>query len=179
MTFLKMKLVYLLVEVMKLKKIIIGCLNLLVVLTVVGCSNQSSSINHAKSINNSVVKKKSTRKKRTVKRSSNTKKVIKEQSEHSQSVQVTKNNSKNQSIQNIDNNVQSNTSPNTKSQDSQTNKSQLPPASSLSDFVNRYGVSPSLYLVQHNGMSIKEALDAVPDNMKTSGELQTQHNLSQ
>lgn len=149
------------------------------VLTVVGCSNQSSSINHAKSINNSVVKKKSTRKERTVKRSSNTKKVIKEQSEHSQSVQVTKNNSKNQSIQNIDNNVQSNTSPNTKSQDSQTNKSQLPPASSLSDFVNRYGVSPSLYLVQHNGMSIKEALDAVPDNMKTSGELQTQHNLSQ
>lgn len=179
MTFLKMKLVYLLVEVMKLKKIIIGCLNLLVVLTVVGCSNQSSSINHAKSINNSVVKKKSTRKERTVKRSSNTKKVIKEQSEHSQSVQVTKNNSKNQSIQNIDNNVQSNTSPNTKSQDSQKNKSQLPPASSLSDFVNRYGVSPSLYLVQHNGMSIKEALDAVPDNMKTSGELQTQHNLSQ
>lgn len=179
MTFLKMKLVYLLVEVMKLKKIIIGCLNLLVVLTVVGCSNQSSSINHAKSINNSVVKKKSTRKERTVKRSSNTKKVINEQSEHSQSVQVTKNNSKNQSIQNIDNNVQSNTSPNTKSQDSQTNKSQLPPASSLSDFVNRYGVSPSLYLVQHNGMSIKEALDAVPDNMKTSGELQTQHNLSQ
>ena len=179
MTFLKMKLVYLLVEVMKLKKIIIGCLNLLVVLTVVGCSNQNSSINHAKSINNSVVKKKSTRKERTVKRSSNTKKVIKEQSEHSQSVQVTKNNSKNQSIQNIDNNVQSNTSPNTKSQDSQTNKSQLPPASSLSDFVNRYGVSPSLYLVQHNGMSIKEALDAVPDNMKTSGELQTQHNLSQ
>ena len=162
-----------------MKKIIIGCLNLLVVLTVVGCSNQSSSINHAKSINNSVVKKKSTRKERTVKRSSNTKKVIKDQSKHSQSVQVTKNNSKNQSIQNIDNNVQSNTSPNTKSQDSQTNKSQLPPASSLSDFVNRYGVSPSLYLVQHNGMSIKEALDAVPDNMKTSGELQTQHNLSQ
>lgn len=161
-----------------MKKIIIECLNLLVLLTVVGCSNQSSSINHAKSINNSVIKKKSTRKERTVKRSSNTKKVINEQSEHSQSVQVTKNNSKNQSIQNIDNNVQSNTSPNTKSQDSQTNKSQLPPASSLSDFVNRYGVSPSLYLVQHNGMSIKEALDAVPDNMKTSGELQTQHNLS-
>ena len=162
-----------------MKKIIIGCLNLLVLLTVVGCSNQSSSINHAKSINNLVIKKKSTRKERTVKRSSNTKKVIKDQSKHSQSVQVTKNNSKNQSIQNIDNNVQSNTSPNTKSQDSQTNKSQLPPASSLSDFVNRYGVSPSLYLVQHNGMSIKEALDAVPDNMKTSGELQTQHNLSQ
>lgn len=137
-------------------------------LTVVGCSNESSSINHAKSINNSVVKKKSTRKERTVKRSSNTKKVIKEQSEHSQSVQVTKNNSKNQSIQNIDNNVQSNSIPNTKSQGSQTNKSQLPPASSLSDFVNKYGVSPSLYLVQHNGMSIKEALDAVPDNIKTS-----------
>ncbi len=162
-----------------MKKIIIGCLNLLVLLTVVGCSNESSSINHAKSINNSVVKKKSTRKERTVKRSSNTKKVLKEQSEHSQSVQVTKNNSKNQSIQNIDNNVQSNSIPNTKSQGSQTNKSQLPPASSLSDFVNKYGVSPSLYLVQHNGMSIKEALDAVPDNMKTSGELQTQHNLAQ
>lgn len=163
-----------------MKKIIIGCLNLLVLLTVVGCSNQSSSIKHVKSINNSAIKKKSTRKERTVKRSSNTKKGIKDQSKHSQSVQVTKSNSKNQSIQNIDNNVQSNSIPNTKSQDSQTNKSQLPPASSLSDFVNRYGVSPpSLYLVQYNGMSIKEALDVVPDNMKTSGELQTQHNLAQ
>lgn len=94
MTFLKRKTSISTNRGYKIEKIITGCLNLLVLLTVVGCSNESSSINHAKSINNSVVKKKSTRKERTVKRSSNTKKVLKEQSEHSQSVQVTKNNSK-------------------------------------------------------------------------------------
>lgn len=33
--------------------------------------------------------------------------------------------------------------------------------------------------MQHEGMSTKQALDAVPDNMKTSGELQTQHNIEQ
>lgn len=33
--------------------------------------------------------------------------------------------------------------------------------------------------MQHNNMSSKQALEAVPDNMKTSGELQTQHNMEQ
>ncbi len=56
---------------------------------------------------------------------------------------------------------------------------QLPPASSLSDFVNKYGVSPALYLEEHAGMDSKQALESVPDNMKSSGELQTQRLLEQ
>lgn len=59
---------------------------------------------------------------------------------------------------------------------SSSNSGDLPPATDLHDFVNRYGVSPALYKVQH-GMDQKAALDSTPDNMKTSGELQTQHQM--
>lgn len=45
----------------------------------------------------------------------------------------------------------------------------------IHSFVNQYGVSPALYKMQHYGMSQQQALDSTPDNMKTSGELQTQH----
>lgn len=49
---------------------------------------------------------------------------------------------------------------------------QLPPANDLHDFVNRYGESPAAYLSQHYGMSPEQAVQSVPDNMKTSGEIQ-------
>lgn len=47
----------------------------------------------------------------------------------------------------------------------------LPPADSLSDFVNRYGVSPALWKEQH-GMSAQDALMSTPESMRTSGENQ-------
>lgn len=53
----------------------------------------------------------------------------------------------------------------------------LPPATSFSDFINKYGESPALYLSQHYGMNTKQALEATPDDMKDSGEKQTQYNL--
>lgn len=62
-------------------------------------------------------------------------------------------------------------------QQSQSGNGQLPPATDLHDFINKYGVSPVLYKTQHFGMSDKEALDSTPDNMKTSGELQLQQQL--
>lgn len=68
------------------------------------------------------------------------------------------------------------TSDNQQETASSGNSGDLPPATDLHDFVNRYGVSPALYKVQH-GMDQKSALDSTPDNMKTSGEIQTQHQM--
>ncbi len=44
--------------------------------------------------------------------------------------------------------------------------------STLTGFVNVYGMSPAAYKVQ-NGMPIEEALRSTPRHMKTSGEIQT------
>lgn len=45
---------------------------------------------------------------------------------------------------------------------------------SLTDFVNAYGVSPARYKSMH-GMSTLEALQSTDNNLKTSGELQSQY----
>ena len=42
----------------------------------------------------------------------------------------------------------------------------------LTGFLNVYGMTPAAYKVQ-NGMSIEEALRSTPNDMKTSGEIQT------
>ena len=57
-------------------------------------------------------------------------------------------------------------------QQSQSGNGQLPPASDLHDFVNKYGESPAAYLMDHAGMSQSQALNSVPTDMKTSGEIQ-------
>ena len=44
----------------------------------------------------------------------------------------------------------------------------------LTGFINTYGMTPSAYKMKQ-GMSAEEALKAVPDTMKTSGEIQTEH----
>lgn len=49
----------------------------------------------------------------------------------------------------------------------------------LTEFVNKYGMSPAAYKMQYEGMSELEALQSTPDNMKTSGEIQLQHQLEQ
>lgn len=62
---------------------------------------------------------------------------------------------------------------------SQSNSNGLPPANDLHDFVNRYGESPAAYLVEHNGMSPEQAVQSVPDTMKTSGEIQDTYQIQQ
>lgn len=42
----------------------------------------------------------------------------------------------------------------------------------LTDFVNKYGMSPAAYKMQYEGMSEEEALRSTPNEMKTSGEIQ-------
>ncbi|KRN59473.1 hypothetical protein [Limosilactobacillus secaliphilus] len=63
--------------------------------------------------------------------------------------------------------------PNNNGQQTQASANgQLPPASDLHDFVNRYGESPAAYLSDHYGMSPEQAVQSVPNNMKSSGEIQ-------
>ncbi|WP_278415533.1 hypothetical protein [Lactobacillus taiwanensis] len=169
-------------------RVISGCLSLLFLFTMSGCSSHSSTVVHTKSTNNASLSKK-----RSAKSSKSKRKVVKsnnksgeKQRVQSQTVQQSsKSNIQSQPLQNkvnsqqaVKNSKQNNTPQVNQYQNTQP-QSQLPPANSLSDFVNKYGVSPSLYLMQHNNMSSKQALEAVPDNMKTSGELQTQHNMEQ
>lgn len=45
----------------------------------------------------------------------------------------------------------------------------------LSEFVNKYGMSPVAYKMKYQGMSQKEALASTPRNMKSSGEIQAEY----
>ncbi|WEG72525.1 hypothetical protein [Vagococcus intermedius] len=47
--------------------------------------------------------------------------------------------------------------------------------STLTDFLNTYGMTPTLYKIQVEGMSEEEALKSTPQNMKTSGEIQSEY----
>jgi hypothetical protein len=44
--------------------------------------------------------------------------------------------------------------------------------------VNKYGVSPALYMSQHYGLSEKDALNSVPEQFLTFGQKQTQYQLN-
>ena len=44
----------------------------------------------------------------------------------------------------------------------------------LTAFLNKYGITPAQWLVQNKGMSIEDALYATPDEQETSGELQSE-----
>lgn len=68
---------------------------------------------------------------------------------------------------------------NNNQQASASNNGQLPPSTDLHDFVNRYGESPAAYLMEHNGMSAQQAVQSVPNDMKTSGEIQDTYQLQQ
>ncbi|WP_304651680.1 hypothetical protein [uncultured Ligilactobacillus sp.] len=58
---------------------------------------------------------------------------------------------------------------------SQTLNGELPPFDgTLTDFLNKYGMTPAAYKVQHFGMTPMEALQSTPDILETSGEIQTE-----
>ncbi|MDD6416235.1 MAG: hypothetical protein PUF89_03415 [Lactobacillus porci] len=44
----------------------------------------------------------------------------------------------------------------------------------LTSFVNKYGESPAAYLVDHYGLSPREALYATPDSLESFGEMQSE-----
>lgn len=47
--------------------------------------------------------------------------------------------------------------------------------STLTGFLNTYGMTPTLYKIQVEGMTEEEALKSTPQNMKTSGEIQSEY----
>lgn len=58
---------------------------------------------------------------------------------------------------------------------SQPSNGELPPFDgTLTDFLNKYGMTPAAYKVQHLGMTPMEALQSTPDILETSGEIQTE-----
>ena len=48
----------------------------------------------------------------------------------------------------------------------------------LTEFVNKYGMSPAAYKIERQGMSEKDALTSTPDGMKSSGEMQTEYQMT-
>ncbi|MDA9379469.1 hypothetical protein AT681_08600 [Limosilactobacillus reuteri] len=96
---------------------------------------------------------------------------------------------KQESVSSSSSSVANSSNQQTTKQQSQANNSQqassnngngqLPPSTDLHDFVNRYGESPAAYLYDHYGMSPEQAVQSVPNNMKSSGEIQDTYQLQQ
>lgn len=53
-----------------------------------------------------------------------------------------------------------------------TQAAQSAEPSTLTEFINKYGMSPVAYKMQYEGMSEEEALQSTPNDMKSSGEIQ-------
>lgn len=157
-----------------MKKIGLVCAAMLMGISLTACGRQSSNkaSTSSKTSSSKVIKQHKNSVKKQVKKenlfSSNSARSSNNNIANSGSQQIQA--SSNQSQQ-----VQQNKSQSTQ----QSNSNGLPPASDLHDFVNRYGESPAAYLAEHNGMSPEQAVQSVPDTMKTSGEIQDTYQIQQ
>lgn len=147
-----------------MKKIGLICTVALAGMSLAACGNQSSSKASSSSKTSS--------------------KVVKKHKKHNKNKQSSSSsassneNQDNQNTQPQTNNAQSNSQQRQASQQNAQPVNNDPTQSGdIHSFVNQYGVSPALYKMQHYGMSQQQALDSTPDNMKTSGELQVQHQM--
>lgn len=155
-----------------MRKTFISLAALAIMISLSGCSNQKSAGHEEKVKSSTVVKRRKSNKKTA---------NIKKPDQEAKSSVATK-----------DENVVSSSNVSSSKQSSTDNQSndqkqmqeangnfdytlggKLPPANSLSDFVNKYGESPAAYLSDHKGYSAKQALDMLPDGMMTFGERQT------
>lgn len=158
-----------------MKKIGLICAGLLLCGSLSACGNQSNKSASSSSKDNSSLKAENS----SLKKKLNHKK-------HKQNKKESEQNSSNSSKSNSNNNQQqsnqqqgsSQTSPSSQGQQA-TGGNSLPPASDLHDFVNRYGESPAAYLSDHYGMSPEQAVQSVPNDMKSSGEIQDTYQLQQ
>lgn len=149
-----------------MKKLTLLCITAITCLSLAACGNQSSTKkanSSSKSSSSKVVKhhKKQNKKK---------------QSSSSSASSNSENNVSNSNVK--DNNQSQQTGQSNVTQQS-ANNGQLPPSSDLHDFVNRYGESPAAYLSDHYGMSPEQAVQSVPNNMKSSGEIQDTYMIQQ
>lgn len=153
-----------------MKKIGLICAAMLMGISLTACGRQSSNeaSTSSKTSSSKVIKQH----KNSVK-----KQVKKESLSSSNSASFSNNNIANSGSQQIQ--ASSNQSQQVSQSTQQSNSNGLPPASDLHDFVNRYGESPAAYLSEHNGMSPEQAVQSVPDTMKTSGEIQDTYQIQQ
>ncbi|MCC6110355.1 hypothetical protein LA428_01575 [Limosilactobacillus fermentum] len=161
-----------------MKKIGLICVAALMGMVLTACGNSASQKSNKKSSSSSVTTTKAVKHHKTHKESkentqSSSSSATSSDSQASQTStqQSSQNVSQQQAVQSTQ---QSNSQP-----ASQSNSNGLPPANDLHDFVNRYGESPAAYLVEHNGMSPEQAVQSVPDTMKTSGEIQDTYQIQQ
>ena len=155
-----------------MKKIGLICAALLAGISLTACSNSASQKSNKKSSSSSVT----------------TTKAVKHHNVHKESKKATQSSSSS-AVSSQSNSQANQTSTQQSSQNgsqqsnsqsaSQSNSNGLPPANDLHDFVNRYGESPAAYLAEHNGMSPEQAVQSVPDTMKTSGEIQDTYQIQQ
>ena len=143
-----------------MKKLSLICVATLLGMSLAGCGNNSShkATSSSRASSSKVVKhhKKSSSKKQS-----------------SSSSSVAGQQAANQSTTQQAGNVQGQQTSSTPS------NGQLPPSTDLHDFVNRYGESPAAYLSDHYGMSPEQAVQSVPNDMKSSGEIQDTYQLQQ
>lgn len=159
-----------------MKKIGLICAALLAGISLTACSNSASQKSNKKSSSSSVTTTKAVKHHNVHKESkkdtqSSSSSAVSSQSNSQASQTSTQQSSQNGSQQQA---VQS-----AQQSNSQSNSNGLPPANDLHDFVNRYGESPAAYLAEHNGMSPEQAVQSVPDTMKTSGEIQDTYQIQQ
>lgn len=155
-----------------MKKIGLICAALLAGISLTACSNTASQKSNKKSSSSSITTTKAVKHHNVHKESkkdtqSSSSSAVSSQSNSQASQTPTQQSGQNSSQQQA---VQS---------ASQSNSNGLPPANDLHDFVNRYGESPAAYLAEHNGMSPEQAVQSVPDTMKTSGEIQDTYQIQQ
>lgn len=165
-----------------MKRIGLFCVTVLAGLSLAGCSNLASEPHKTANSNSStkVVKHHKDHKK-TAKESSN--KATPSSSDSSSQTTTNSNATSQQGNGNQQATVQPNNGGNSGQQQGQgqqsTQNSNSASTDNIHDFVNTYGESPAAYKMNHDGMSQQQALETTPDNMKTSGELQTQHLMEQ
>lgn len=146
-----------------MKKIGLLCVTALLGMSLTACGNQSSkSASSSSKVSSSKVVK---HHKKSAKKNSN-----------SQSASSNSSSATSSSSQQANQQAQSN---GTQQASANNGNGQLPPSTDLHDFVNRYGESPAAYLTDHYGMSPEQAVQSVPNNMKSSGEIQDTYQLQQ
>ena len=152
------------------KKVYVIVTSVIVVLGIIGGSLAYVSTNNSNK-HETAIAKHSSSKNSSSKKSSN--------SSSTKSVESSVSTSVESSISAIDtgNNNNASDTDDTTASSSSTDVSE--DTNTLSGFINTYGVTPAVWLVQNKGMSPQDALAATPDNMETSGEIQTEYSGAQ
>lgn len=163
-----------------MKKLLIGAICSLFLLTSMGCSNSKQSQSTDNTPKSSQVKKhnskhKSNKKHNKTKTADKKKKSDKKAAEHSKQ----QDNQQPNTQQSAAPQSQQQTQPQNNQTSQQQNSNGISyDTNTLTGFLNTYGMSPVAYKIK-NGMSPYNALKSTPNSMKTSGEMQTEYAMDQ